>query len=897
MSVIHQIYCTHCTHGSSALEHRLPGVPDSGELAQRIFGYSARAASLEGDELRHYYQQIEPYLYYFLPRDTPDDQKPQLSAETAPRRMFFIPSAGGLQVAGQVSYRATDCEGRPGSYFAHVLLQAEKDQDGAQPRWTALDWLKLWGAPGWVHEDSAQTPRVLPTLASPADLLGESAPAIDDGLLLSFLREEADSPAFHDPAGILPERWKTMAPEQRRQWFREALSRYMEGGSAEPRQPVWLVVEPAVAALWAYGTARLLPEGPLRNQFGFSTFETDPERAKSPLMGTWFHQPEAVAAQPEGVRLPGLVVNTLAEPDPQKPRPARKYAVAMVRELIERGGEAVDGELAALASAHVERLPQLETLAAADEIVSSLLETGTLGDDKWRSSPKATQCVRLRLSRRLASMEDLDAGLKTVVEGPAYLTVVDLLTGKPPLRDARRVLIHLLKEIPAERILGLLRLSEVSDEDKVTVLLRHIHAHGNLPVGCEFMWKEFCEAPRRGGAVLLARVLHRLPPKDLQRLSESAPKSAASALVLHLMRMFKHKKVKAVSLSAAVQGMDEEAVLTLLRTAGEEFLRTYPKREPAMGQKLALLLRTLPRHPEQFTERLHFILAGQHLLSEDEHSRAATAWDTCRQKIQEVARLQKPDAGLKTEMRMTLLVAACRDLAKAADQAMTVDTADGESTWTQKRDMLLRISQEVLGGLPLLLPGPWEHEELLRRIGIQFQQHRWPPEALAKEKEGAAKKEGPKRLVGPAEKSLAAASPWMSLGVIVLLLVLMAVLGWVFYRVFFGGGGTTKPRPGRTKREGIEREKKTPPPSAAPQGMIRPAVGPGDRLLVAQAAQANLTEAIIHGVPGLGVRWRERCVGQWPFQTRVEDCRRIAILAARGSAQPGVHQRDGSITA
>ena len=125
----------------------------------------------------------------------------------------------------------------------------------------------------------------------------------------------------------------------------------------------------------------------------------------------------------------------------------------------------------------------------------------------------------------------------------------------------------------------------------------------------------------------------------------------------------------------------------------------------------------------------------------------------------------------------------------------------------------------------------------------------------------------------------------------------MAGLGWVFYQMFLGGGGTTKARPGRAKREGVEREKKRPPPSEAPQGMIRPAVGPGDRLLLAQAAQVNLTDAIIHGVSGLAMRWRERCVRQWPSLARVEDCRRIAILASQGPAQPGVHQRDGGITA
>jgi hypothetical protein len=34
-----------------------------------MLGYSARAGSAEAGELRHYYRQVEPHLYYYLPRD------------------------------------------------------------------------------------------------------------------------------------------------------------------------------------------------------------------------------------------------------------------------------------------------------------------------------------------------------------------------------------------------------------------------------------------------------------------------------------------------------------------------------------------------------------------------------------------------------------------------------------------------------------------------------------------------------------------------------------------------------------------------------------------------------------------------------------------------------------
>src|SRR5687767_12858501 len=115
MARIDQVYCTHCTYGTSALECR------EGEMASRTVGYSARAASLQGPELRKAYRNIERFMYYYLPDDTPGDTKLGLTAADAPRRFFFCPAMNGVQMLGQVSYRQTDTVGRPGSYFAHVL--------------------------------------------------------------------------------------------------------------------------------------------------------------------------------------------------------------------------------------------------------------------------------------------------------------------------------------------------------------------------------------------------------------------------------------------------------------------------------------------------------------------------------------------------------------------------------------------------------------------------------------------------------------------------------------------------------------------------------------------------------------------------------------------------------
>ena len=206
MTTIHQMYCTHCTHGSSALQRR------EGDLAERTFGYSVRSGSLDGDQLQESYRQIEPLVYYHLPRDTPDEQKLRLCAASAPRRLFYVPSAGGLQLLGQVCYRTTDSEGRPGSYFAHLVFQ---DRQGDSSLWSPADALRLWGAAGWMTQDSPEIPFKLEPLGAIADVLSGAPTGIDDNVLASFLREPAESPEFIDPAEVVAERWRTMEPGQR----------------------------------------------------------------------------------------------------------------------------------------------------------------------------------------------------------------------------------------------------------------------------------------------------------------------------------------------------------------------------------------------------------------------------------------------------------------------------------------------------------------------------------------------------------------------------------------------------------------------------------------------------------------------------------------------------------
>jgi hypothetical protein len=820
---------------------------------------------LEGDALRKCYQQMEPLLYYHLPRDTPDEQKVQLTAATAPRRFFFVPSADGFQVCGQVCYRATDSEGRPGSYFAHLIFQEETD---SSVRWSPTELLRLSGAAGWVTQDSPEIAFKLEPLGALSDLLQGGPPGIDDALLATFLREPSDAPTFADPAGVIPERWRAMEPQARREWFLGLLCTLVQSATSE-RQPLVLVAEPSMAALVFYGALSLLPPGPLRDGTGFSTFEADPDRAGAFLSATWPFDVESSLAKASPWQR--ATINTLLPPGGQKIAPVTKYAEATVQRFLDsagKGGDEIDSYLKAVATVRIAGAKDLDTLVEIDQAAQGLFERGALAAGAWRNWPAGIEYLRQKLVERLAGVEDVGPVLKSVVGGQAHLAVIDLLAGKPPLPGARHAVVHLLKELPPEKILGLLKLGGVSDEDKITVLLRHIHARGTLPPGCEFLWEEWAEAaeqPRRAGVVLMARVLAKLPAKAMEKFSAHVPQRCAHGFLLNCLKLVHKKKMKLPSLTAMMRAAADESVFKLVREGGAQFLANYPKNEPALGEKMADFLRTLVHHTDDFKERLDLILAGQHLLGEDVYHTAAASWDKCYKSILEVGRLQRPDASMSTEKRHALLVAACREMAMAADRAMTLETTDAEYTGSQKRDFLLKIGQRALGGTPLLIPGAWETEILMQRLDSQFQNHRFSPDPLKKEaaekKKKEEKKEAKKAAAAAAAttegKPLVKTSKGLLVGMVVLLVLITVGVIFGAYYLITAPAGPKKPKKGgprdrvrqRSTPDGQDRRSggTTTTPDSSPakglegKGAMRSATDP--------LAVGSLTAAVVADIP------------------------------------------------
>ena len=308
-----RLYCTHTTFAESVLEDA------SGEAGAKVLGYSVRASSLdERTEVRNIYRTIERFLSYELPCDTPAADREHLDAASAPRRLFFVPSCGQFQIFGQICYRSHDTAGRPGSYFADIVI-APLDQHVPV---SARDCVQLWaadadGAIAHIREwwcDSKEMAEAQESAgnhrpAIPAEtgrdfasgVRGTEAPIIGDRSLLAFLNCETSAQfADQDPAGIIASRWHAIDRDARRLLLARLLRATIRILKEEDRHRARLVVavEPSIAALLFYGVFRMLPDVILRQGAGlsFSTFEPYPERAALNLVATTFQRQDASTA-------------------------------------------------------------------------------------------------------------------------------------------------------------------------------------------------------------------------------------------------------------------------------------------------------------------------------------------------------------------------------------------------------------------------------------------------------------------------------------------------------------------------------------------------------------------------------------------------------------------------
>ncbi len=374
-STIHQLYCTHCTYGTSFLHQQ-----GAATNKDQSCGYGVRAGSIPHRSSDEYFRRIDTYLETpLLPGDLPRDQVLKHDATTTAhwRRLVFLPSVAGMQVLAQVAFRTTDTQGRPGSYFAHVLMA---ERTAGESQWSATEALKLWGSTNWVTSESEGSAFVLPEQRSLKEFRKPGQRTIDDQVLLSFLTAASGCP-FEDPGSVIPARWKQKSPTERRELLIDALQSFLEL-NFDKRQTLLLAIEPSLAALIFYGVARLLPSKGIGEKLSFSTFESHSQRPQTSLAATTFHNPET-GELPRDQSSRGFAINTFrpdqspalswksAGTEAERPQYARTLVDLFVRQ--DGGVKAVGDLLSGFEQAGAVQKDVLEELVRADDWAKAFL--------------------------------------------------------------------------------------------------------------------------------------------------------------------------------------------------------------------------------------------------------------------------------------------------------------------------------------------------------------------------------------------------------------------------------------------------------------------------------------------------------------------------------------------
>lgn len=761
MSAIHQMYCTHCTHGSSALERR------QGELAGRMLGYSVRASSLEGDALRHVYRQVERYVSYHLPKDTPGEQKLQLTASTAPQRLIFIPAAGTWQVIGQICYRQRDTEGRPGSYFAHLLCR----ETGAETEpWTLLDALRLWQSARWVAEDSQEHAFVLPVINDLEAMQSDKSVQVGDQALLAFLR--GDDRSF---GSRLPDRWRDLTPAKRTEVLKSTLDGLLTVGTTR-RQALLVAVEPEVAALLFYAVGRLLPPGKLRASVSMSTFEAAIDRLTTTLAATTFSNPATAEFRGDALRGRGMTLNTFANTSGEEGTGSR-YGENMIRRFLEEGPEVVDRRLAMMVASGPERIEALEDFAKTEEAVTKLFHaSGQVAGAPWRTNPSLTDFARRLTRERLETLHGAESTLNGLCGSPNHITILELAGTIAPGSRIDRAFRHLLNKLPQEKIAAFAGNAEIDDNWKTELLRSRISATGKTPSGCEWLWDEdgqetSLDAKRQNA--LAVGVLDNQPPKAVVSLLASLDTSRRLVVVERLLDGCDRSSEQWPVFAEVVRRLDVGSLIALWQKLGTRLFEVPSSAGEAVGERLVEILNSLHEHSSEFSLRLKFLESGRQWLTDAGDNRRLAAWTRCREAIVELAGM--PESSGWNQLTWTRrLESAALQMTESAMEAMPAELLEDDRQGSVKQERLRAIGKKLAGGEDFLPPSLWQYEALWKKVGWRIEMGSWPSAPLRK------------LARGPADQRQ------MWIAVAIAAVVVVAVLGVIGLATFGTGPGDSK---------------------------------------------------------------------------------------------------------
>lgn len=699
MSVIHQLYCTHCTYRTSALHRRDDSIGD------QVFEYSTRAGSVPREKSHDVFRLIEPALYFHLPGDTPQTEFMRFTANTAPRRLFFLPAISGTRVVAHVCYRQTDTRGRPGSYFAHVF--SSENKSGAN--WSALDAIMLWGSPNWVTEDSANLPDKLDPVESLTTIPGHGT-HINESVLRSFLTTPVNG-FFSDPGKVIPPQWRERDPQQRRQLLIDLLSAAL-CVEVDRHEKVWLAAEESFAALLFYGVFRLLPPKGLADKLSFSTFEAHTDRPSAVLVATRFHKPETDFAE-DAYKGRGVVINTFNGRRSLALRPAVYAATVVQRFLAPDGSRQVNELLQRLAEANVSQGKELEQLLAAEELIPQIVSPPpgvTVTERQLPSGREARKIVQRGVVKALYAGSVFSPQLRPIAQSPERVSLlIELLSGSE-IPEAEAILRQLLQFIPTDGFVRLMPDKRISRQQKLDLLAKVVRETKSLPPGYESLWSS---RPELGWPdKLLEGLFSQLSCDDVRPLLDSAftvvPGSPTETMdrlrttVSGLLVASASDPAKRDLLPPIVERLAAEPSrlqsFLLMKEIGAQLVSQCGLVGP-IETCLRDTLQQLPREPGRFVERLSLLQVGQNLPLGEEWITQFNAWQNIRRRLGQVNDLaQNPPSrfSLSNKQHQDDLESRRQGLLGDAPRALPFDDFPDDHSGRDRAKLLNRIVDQLL---------------------------------------------------------------------------------------------------------------------------------------------------------------------------------------------------------
>lgn len=722
--MIEQLLLTHCTYGTSALERK------KGEMARHPLGYSVRSASLEGERLREVFRRLERYVYYYHPVDLTTEERGMLTAQTAPCRWVYLPETECGPVLLNVRYRPQDTAGRVGSYFAHALVGEKKDEEDLETI------LALWQASGWIGEDGDFLDYELPALPRLAEMLEGQEPALQERVFLSFLQMEKDGD-FWDPHGVIPQRWRKMSVECRREIFRKVLHGFLKVRDDRDGN-LLLLAEPSMAALLFYGISLFVPRGVTRG-VSVSTYEPQPQRWLAKLSATYLEHPGEGNWEESLYHGQGWVLNTWNGRCSEAEETREGYVGEIWEEFYTNGLPAVRRFCRNLESVGVCTAVDLNAMTKVGDIFSRIFSSREGETLPWSleelpiAGSEMAMTYLKRRTREQVGMLSRET-LMELVGTPGHSLILELLgTGgeKPEVQQGVQLLTANLQE---GQLATWLRRTPVSEEAKIKVLERWIRRHGKLPDDCAFVWQDAMEAifsEGKGGTLrkfLMPLVLVRLPEEILegfyQQCAGEHGKEFLLALAAGVSFWMDRKGATHELVTQARQRLDilvdqvpASVFLELYRTYGRWFFLNYSGDSQRLGKKAAAWGDDILDRPAEIPPLLNVLNDVQDILP-DSMRKQVQNWKRLQEASLRVVSLQ---GGASRKMgKVSLLEEACQAFAKCGR------TVFEGIPW---KGRLYGVLKEVFRGWTgetFLPPGWVAHEGLSRKVEAYLRTGVWP---------------------------------------------------------------------------------------------------------------------------------------------------------------------------